>query len=85
MPSANRPPISVRSINRVTKGEPRISRSDRSRDDSTFERTSSISELNDSELVVTIHMSVSRSGSSGMNTAACLRMEMRMRQMSSLE
>ena len=44
------------------------------------ERTSSISVLKDSELVVTIHMSAVRSGSSGTNTAACLRTASRMRQ-----
>ncbi len=77
--------MSVRSMNRVTKGDPCISHSDRPSDESVFERTSSISVLKESELVVTIHISASRSGSSGMNTAACLRMAVRMRQMSSLE
>lgn len=85
MPSSTRPRISVRSIKRVTKGEPCISLSDRASEESSFERTSSISVLKDSELVVTIHMSAVRSGSSGTNTAACLRTASRMRQISSFE
>ena len=75
--------MSVFSRKRVMNAEPCISSSERASDELPFVRTSIISESKDRALVVIIHMSASRSGSSGMNTAACLRMAVRMRQMSS--
>ena len=84
MPSSARPRTSVRSMKRVTNGDPCMSLSDRANEESSFERTSSISVLSDSDLVVTILMSAVRCGSAGMITAACLRSASRMRHLSSL-